>query len=170
MSADQSQQNYQQQYGEEDILVTSPTSYALRESIRRSSSSASAEMNPPPMRTTQGDQARLPRTSSRGSMLNRAPPPPPPQYPPQIPAAPQSGNSTYGMPRPLSNPNLDVLHEQNLEEAATWATRSVPAQHPTVATSRLPTRRRPIVLPAAPALILLPRQGMEALTLVKRRQ
>ncbi|KAG6967140.1 hypothetical protein JG688_00006459 [Phytophthora aleatoria] len=114
MSADQSSQNYQQ-YGEEDILVTSPTSYALRESIRRSSSSASAEMNPPPMRTTQGDQTRLPRTSSRGSMFNRAPPPPPPQYPPQIPAAPQSGGSTYGMPRPLSNPNLDVLHEQNLE-------------------------------------------------------
>ncbi|KAG3074119.1 hypothetical protein PC122_g14528 [Phytophthora cactorum] len=114
MSADQSSQNYQQ-YGEEDILVTSPTSYALRESIRRSSSSASAEMNPPPMRTTHGDQTRLPRTSSRGSMFNRAPPPPPPQYPPQIPAAPQSGGSTYGMPRPLSNPNLDVLHEQNLE-------------------------------------------------------
>ncbi|OWZ23580.1 AGC/RSK/RSKP90 protein kinase [Phytophthora megakarya] len=112
MSADQTPQNYQQ-YAEDDILVTSPTSYALRESIRRSSSSASAEMNPPPLRSTQSaDQNRLPRTSSRGSIFARAPPPPPPQYPPQIPA---TGGSTYGMPRPVSNPNLDAMHEQNLE-------------------------------------------------------
>ncbi|KAK1946367.1 hypothetical protein P3T76_001920 [Phytophthora citrophthora] len=115
MSADQSPQNYQQ-YGEEDILVTSPTSYALRESIRRSSSSASAEMNPPPQRTTQSaDQTRLPRTSSRGSIFNRAPPPPPPHYPPQIPAAPHSGGAPNAMPRPVSNPNLDVMHEQSIE-------------------------------------------------------
>ncbi|KAL4094815.1 hypothetical protein PRIC1_010468 [Phytophthora ramorum] len=112
MSADQSPQNYQQ-YGEEDILVTSPTSYALRESIRRSSSSASAEMNPPPLRATQSaDQSRMPRTSSRSSIFSRAPPPPPPHHPPQIPA---SGGGAYGMPRPVSNPNLDAMHEQDLE-------------------------------------------------------
>ncbi|KAG7380061.1 hypothetical protein PHYPSEUDO_007807 [Phytophthora pseudosyringae] len=115
MSADQSPQNYQQ-YGDEDILVTSPTSYALRESIRRSSSSASAEMNPPPLRATQSaDQTRLPRSSSRGSIFSRAPPPPPPHYPPQIPAPPHSAGSMPGMPRPVSNPNLDVMHEENLE-------------------------------------------------------
>ncbi|KAE8880648.1 hypothetical protein PF003_g35342 [Phytophthora fragariae] len=116
MSADQSPHNFQQQQ-DEDILVTSPTSYALRESIRRSSSSASADMNPPPLRTTQSSEhGRLPRSSSRGSMFNRAPPPPPPHYPPQIPAAPHSGGSAYGgMPRPVSNPNLDAMTEQSLE-------------------------------------------------------
>ncbi|KAG7394802.1 hypothetical protein PHYBOEH_004654 [Phytophthora boehmeriae] len=110
MSADQSPQNYQQYGADEDILVTSPTSYALRESIRRSSSSASADLNAP--RGTTSSDSRIPRTSSRSGIFNRAPPPPPPQYPPQIPGAPHSGGSTYNMPRPVSNPSLDLMHDQ----------------------------------------------------------
>ncbi|KAI9918337.1 hypothetical protein PsorP6_011536 [Peronosclerospora sorghi] len=111
MSTDQNNQ----QYNEEDILVTSPTSYALRESIRRLSSSASAEMNPTPSLASQGtDQDRLPRSSSRNSMFGRNPPPPPPSYPPQ--QSPASRSST--MPRPLSNPNLDEMQEQNVESSS----------------------------------------------------
>ncbi|RLN61308.1 hypothetical protein BBP00_00005482 [Phytophthora kernoviae] len=110
MSADQSPQNYQQHGADEDILVTSPTSYALRESIRRSSSSASADLNAP--RGTTSSDTRMPRTSSRSGIFSRAPPPPPPQHPPQIPGAPHSGGSTYNMPRPVSNPSLDMMHDQ----------------------------------------------------------
>ncbi|KAL7682083.1 putative rho-associated protein kinase [Plasmopara halstedii] len=115
MSADQSSQNYQHN-GDDDIMVTSPTSYALRESIRRSLSSASAEVDALPLRSTQGaDPTRLPRTSSRGSIFNRAPPPPPPNYPPQISAASQSGGSINLISRPVVNSNPDMQHEQNLE-------------------------------------------------------
>ncbi|RQM14522.1 hypothetical protein DD237_003140 [Peronospora effusa] len=112
MSADQSPRN-QEQYVDEDILVTSPTSYALRESVRLSSSSASTEINTPSLRATQS-VGRMPRTSSRSSMFTRPPPPPPPQHPPQLSAAPHSDESTLnGMPRPLSNPNLDAMNDQN---------------------------------------------------------
>lgn len=59
------------------------------------------------------DQMPLPRTSSRGSVLNRAPPPPPPHLPPQISSVPLNGGAIDELPRPLSNSNLDILHEQN---------------------------------------------------------
>ncbi|RLN89028.1 hypothetical protein BBJ28_00010183 [Nothophytophthora sp. Chile5] len=123
MSADQSPPNFNPYAVDEEILVTSPTSYALRESIRRSSSSASGELNGPPAlrTTTSGDlshsQQRMPRSSSRSSIFNRAPPPPPPHYPPQMPPPPHSGGgSTYGgMTRPVSNPSLVALHDQATE-------------------------------------------------------
>ncbi|CAH0513697.1 unnamed protein product [Peronospora belbahrii] len=110
MSADQSPR-YNQQNDEEGILVTSPTSYALRESIRHSSSSA--ETSTPSLRATQST-GRLPRSSSRSSIFTRPSPLPPPQCPPQISAVFTDG-STHESPRRLSNPSLDTTNEQSLE-------------------------------------------------------
>ncbi|CAH0474914.1 unnamed protein product [Peronospora belbahrii] len=110
MSADQSPR-YNQQNDEKGILVTSPTSYALRESIRHSSSSA--ETSTPSLRATQST-GRLPRSSSRSSIFTRPSPLPPPQCPPQISAVFTDG-STHESPRRLSNPSLDTTNEQSLE-------------------------------------------------------
>uniref|UniRef100_K3WN17 PH domain-containing protein n=1 Tax=Globisporangium ultimum (strain ATCC 200006 / CBS 805.95 / DAOM BR144) TaxID=431595 RepID=K3WN17_GLOUD len=114
MSAHQPQQP-QQFEEEEEIQVTSPTSYALRESFRRSSSAGyDFVTGAPSVRSNDRQTSRM----SRGSFFNRAPPPAPPQHPPQgihIPPAPMSAGSTSGglngLARPSSNPSLAAMSQ-----------------------------------------------------------
>lgn len=107
---------------EEDILVTSPTSYALRESLRRSSSATSADLQLARSVSTPA-AVSTPTTAGpggsrvgRSSFFSRAPPPPPPQYPPQVPTTLGHGPSfsaTHGMARPSSNPSLSTMDVGN---------------------------------------------------------
>lgn len=110
---------------EDDIQVTSPTSYALRESIRRSSSSSfdfgTGGAPAPALRTASSNERQSNRLSRGSSFFTRAPPPPPPQYPPQaatggfnngMQSAPSSMNNNSGMARPSSNPSLADMAAQ----------------------------------------------------------
>ncbi|TMW67046.1 hypothetical protein Poli38472_012162 [Pythium oligandrum] len=98
----------------DDIAVTSPTSLARRESMRRSSSGYDMGYNPPPpvpqpsIRATFGGASDRSAKVGRNSLFSRAPPPPPPAHPPQIPGYQNNGS---GMPRPSSNPSLAALTE-----------------------------------------------------------
>ncbi|DAZ92547.1 TPA: hypothetical protein N0F65_012777 [Lagenidium giganteum] len=113
---------------EDNIQVTSPTSLALRESVRRSSSASVIGIEG--MRSTSGGE-RQPSRMNRNSFFSRAPPPPPPAHPPQLPVpaplpvstptnasqastmastAPSSGS---GLTRPSSNPSLSNLGYQH---------------------------------------------------------
>lgn len=101
---------------EDDIQVTSPTSYALRESIRRSSSSSFDFGAPPPAVRTPSNTERQSNRLSRGSsFFSRAPPPPPPQYPPQAPGGGFNNgmqSAPNSMARPSSNPSLAAMDAQ----------------------------------------------------------
>lgn len=117
-----------EQFGDEDeeIQVTSPTSYALRESLRRSSSSSSLDLTASGSRVHERQPSRI----NKNSFFSRAPPPPPPPHPPVAAVAPPSSNGSTnggaskrqsGMTRPSSLGRMSDALQPPQSTAATGA-------------------------------------------------